>query len=261
MHVSVIMAIYNGAPLIERAINNLYEQTLKEWDLIIVDDGSTDNSAEIIRDIAKNDPRITFLKNEGNRGLAYSLNRAWKEAKGELIARCDVDDENLPTRFEKQVVYLYEHPEVDVLGTAAYFLDPHGNSLGVSVRPEEHKELVNRMYKETPFFHPSIMARRTFFEQSNGYRDDIKFGQDSELWLRTYKTAVFHNLEEPLIRYTTKQGLPFTRVYWAIRIIVGSAYRDGKLFSKGWYALRYAIAAILVWFKIKKSGARLRPSA
>ena len=126
--VSVIMGVYNLAnrDILEKAIFSILNQTFKDFEFIICDDGSTDNTFEIVKDICKNDNRVVFLQNEVNKGLAYVLNKCLDNAKGEYIARMDADDECYLDRFEKQVKFLDENLDYGVVTSNAEVFDENG---------------------------------------------------------------------------------------------------------------------------------------
>ncbi len=126
--VSVIMSVYNGDKYLREAIESILNQTFTDFEFIIVNDGSTDNSLEIIE--SYDDERIKTINNKKNIGLTKSLNKALKFAKGKYIARQDADDVSLPNRFEKQVEYLDSHPEVALVGTSVYLIDENGKIIG-----------------------------------------------------------------------------------------------------------------------------------
>src|ERR1039458_114749 len=130
MRVSVLMAVYNGASSVRAAIASIAAQTYEDWELIIVDDGSTDSTLSTLEIIAATDPRIHILHNTRNRGLAASLNTARKYAHGDLLARMDADDVSHPERFQCQVQFMATHPEVDVLGTGLEMVSAAGTTLG-----------------------------------------------------------------------------------------------------------------------------------
>lgn len=254
MHVTIIMSVFNGASTLERSLKSIMMQSFKDWDLVVVDDASMDNSLLILKRFASLDPRITILENKKNHGLAFSLNRAWRMSQGNLIARMDADDISLPTRLAQQSEYLLSHPEISVIGTGVILIDKNGTALGTLSRPESNTELVSKMYRETPFFHPTVMMRRCVLEDLGGYDERFTVGQDSELWLRAYKKFQFHNLKDPLLCYHLPQSLSPKRVYWAMRVILTAAYREDLMFSKGWYALRTLAAACLRWLGFRRAG-------
>lgn len=239
MHVTVLLAVHNGAATIERAIASVVAQTYGDWDLLVVDDGSTDASADIVQRAASRDPRIAILRNDRRRGLAYSLNRGWRAARGELIARLDADDTCLPDRLARQVSFMVAHPEIAVLGAGAELVDENGNSRGVHLRPEYHERLVAAIYRENPFIHPSVTARRAFFEALGGYDERCMRGQDYELWTRAYRRFRFHNLPRPLIRYTQREGMHWRSIKSGTMLIFRFGWREGRPARGAYYAMRF----------------------
>jgi hypothetical protein len=158
----------------------------------------------------------------------------------------DADDVSEPKRISSQVKFLTGHPEVGIVGTAVELVDDGGNSLGVARRPEDHESLVTRMYKETPFFHPTVVMRREVIEQFRGYDERLRGGgEDVDLWLRAYRTVRFHNLQEPLLRYRVKRHQRVGFLLWNAYALVRGARREGVLLSKGWYAARFLVATML----------------
>src|SRR5450759_3317756 len=122
MHVTVVLSVYNQADSLPAAIESLFRQTYSDWDLLAIDDASTDGSLTVLQRYGLQDRRVRVLRNVRNMGLAASLNIGWRTAKGDLIARLDADDECLEGRLAAQVAFFREHPNVDVLGTGAELL-------------------------------------------------------------------------------------------------------------------------------------------
>ncbi len=201
--VSVVMSVFNGEKYLREAIESNLNQTFSDFEFIIINDGSTDKTQEIIEEFADRDSRIRFI-NQSNMGLTKSLNKAIKLARGEYIARMDADDIALPERFEKQVAFLEKEGDVALVGTAYYEIDDKGGVIGRKVFPQSDVEIRKIMLKYNPFFHASVMIRREVFEVVGLYGESIPFAQDYDLWLRIagkYKVA---NLPDPLMkrRYT-----------------------------------------------------------
>jgi glycosyltransferase involved in cell wall biosynthesis len=245
MHVTVLMAVYNAVDCLSTAVASIRGQSYTNWDLLIIDDGSTDGTSALLQAIAAEDPRITVVHSATNRGIAAALNLGWKQAGGELIARMDADDVSLPERLERQVLFLEAHPEVAVVGSGAELVNAEGEIIGAAVRPEQHEELVRRMYRETPFIHPSITARRVFYESMNGYDERWRRCEDTDLWLRSYRRFRFHNLQEPLIRYRVSNRQSLREIIERTRMLGNAARRDGRLLTHGWYAPRWLVGSLL----------------
>ncbi|MDO4744626.1 MAG: glycosyltransferase, partial [Clostridia bacterium] len=199
--VSVIMGVYNGAETLKRAVDSILAQTYSDWELIICDDGSVDDTYKIAVECKQKDSRIKVIQNEKNMRLAYSLNQCLKIAKGEYIARMDADDISLPERFEKQVAYLDQHPEMSVVGTAAIVFDENGDKLirGLGVEYPMKKQ----MHRSTPFMHVTIMMRKSAYDLLGGYRvsPETMRAEDLDLWYR-FRIAKLEGyvLQEPLVR-------------------------------------------------------------
>ena len=180
MKVSVLMCVYNGEKYLKNVIESILSQTYTNFEFIIVDDGSLDDSLEIIKSYAKNDNRIKILRNKSNIGLTRSLNKAIKICRGDLIARQDVDDLSVPTRFEKQVIFLERNKDFAFCGTNG-IQKPHNLELAKFFKLAEIKRY---LMVENCFFHPTIMIRKNIFEKYGYYNEKFHYGQDYELWCR-----------------------------------------------------------------------------
>ena len=152
--ISVIMSVYNDSNYLGKAIESILNQTLTDFEFLILDDGSTDGSKEIIKYYAKIDKRIKFNENPKNLGLATSLNKLIKLAKGQYIARMDADDESFPVRFEKQINYFNKFPETDVLGTGAIIIDNNDKILERKKMPNSYDKFYKNLFFNSCFIHP-----------------------------------------------------------------------------------------------------------
>ena len=199
--VSVIMGIYNVAESLPTCIESILNQTYKNWELIMCDDCSTDNTYEIANSYAKKYSNIKVIKNGKNMRLAYSLNQCLSMAKGEYIARMDADDICLPQRFEKQVEFLNNNKEFMVVGSALIPFDENGER---EVRKIKEYPVARDMKRGVTFFHPTIMMRKEAYDQLNGYyvSKRTRKGQDLDLWFRFYAEGFKgYNIQEPLLKY------------------------------------------------------------
>ena len=201
--ISIIMSAYNEGATIHYAIESIQAQTFSCWELIVVDDGSIDETRSIIKSYADSDSRIILIENGKNLGLPTSLNKAIKLSKSDFIARADADDFNMPLRLEKQYKYISKHANVDILGTGAFLIYKQNNcnnrlSLLDAKIPDFKVSLISPY-----FFHPSVIIRRSFFEKVGLYDESFFLAQDLDLWIRGAKLgAGYYNLQEPLIKYT-----------------------------------------------------------
>jgi glycosyltransferase involved in cell wall biosynthesis len=200
--VTVIMPIYNAAAHVREATESILSQTFADFELLAVDDGSSDDSASLLRGYG--DPRLRVERNERNLGLVATLNRAVGRAKGRYIARMDADDVSLPTRLAEQVAYLESHPDVSGVSAAYEFIDEEGRRLPVDyglLRPVGPALLRWSLHFGTFFCHPASMLRREVFENTGGYDPDFAHAEDYELWLRATTRFRLDNLPRVLLRY------------------------------------------------------------
>lgn len=197
--VSVAMSVYNGAEYLRASIDSVLTQTFDDFEFIIVDDGSTDRSAEIIRSYT--DSRIV-LHQQSNQGVATALNQALRLAHGEYVARQDADDLSLPERFLKQVEFLDTHPEVAVVGTAATLIDCTGRCFSTFMPFTRHERLVKELKRGVcPLMHGAVMLRNTALLQSGLYNPAFNWMQDVELWLRISQYHRLANMRDVLYHF------------------------------------------------------------
>jgi glycosyltransferase involved in cell wall biosynthesis len=194
------MSVYNGERYLREAIESILNQTFTDFEFVIINDGSTDSSGDIIS--TYNDSRIRLINNAQNIGLTKSLNLGLSIARGEYVARQDADDVSHPKRFEKQVWYLNTHLQVVVLGTRVWNIDEFGRSYRSPLWEHSCNETGIRwlcMF-ESPFAHSSVMMRlRIVSDEYGGYNSSYVTNQDHELWSRIVYKHSCRNLREPLI--------------------------------------------------------------
>lgn len=193
--VSVVMPVYNAEKYLREAINSILSQTYTNFEFIILNDGSTDSSAEIVR--SYDDPRIVFIDNKKNAGLVAVLNQGLDLAHGEYIARMDSDDISLPKRFEKQVRFLQRHKSVGILGT---FFHIFGNIDRIEKKKRYPK--LSHMLETCPVGHPTVMIRKSVLDEYNlRYDPHYKHAEDYELWTRAIQFTRIANLPQVLLNY------------------------------------------------------------
>jgi glycosyltransferase involved in cell wall biosynthesis len=194
--VSVGIPFLNCDKCLFDSIRSIFAQTFQDWELILVDDGSTDGSLELAQSI--DDPRVRVLPPDvKNKGLAARLNQIVQAARGEFIARMDADDLCHPERFAAQVEFFKNHPDVDVVGTSSYVLDNHRQPMQKMIVFETHQEIFKDKFRFVSVIHPSIMAKSQWFRRFP-YDASLIRCQDYELWLRSCNDSVFANVLKPL---------------------------------------------------------------
>ena len=200
MCVSVILSVHNGERFVREAILSLLCQTFRDFELLIVDDASTDTTSQILHELATQDPRVRILTNSTNLGLTKSLNIALRESRHNFIARMDADDLALPERFEKQVAFLDSHPDIDVVGTAYEWIDEHGIVIGHPIIVTDPDELHSALPRTNPLLHSSVLIRRSALDRVNGWDETYQRAQDYDLLLRLTRHVRFTNLPEVLMQ-------------------------------------------------------------
>lgn len=200
--VSVIMSVNNGDMYLRDAIDSILNQTFRDFEFVIINDGSTDRTEEIL--VGYEDSRMRIF-HQGNNGLTKSLNKGIQLSQGEYIARMDADDVSLPERLEKQVKFFDNYPDVALVGTSFYEIDSYGNIIGRKIFPTTNHGIRKALIKYNPFFHSSVMIRKDILIHIGQYCERLSSSQDYELWLRISKRHNVANLTEFLTcrRYVT----------------------------------------------------------
>lgn len=250
--ISVIMGIYNqqNREQLSEAIHSVLEQTFREFEFIIYNDGSDEDVAEYLRECSKLDDRIRFIDSPVNHGLAYSLNSCIGVAGGKYIARMDGDDICMPKRLQIQYDYLEQHPEIAFVGGNAGLLE-NGDIWGVREMPERPK--ARDFLRYSPYIHPSVMIRRSIFEETEGYhteRETLRC-EDYELFMRLWRLGYHgYNLQQELLLYR-EDGASYKKRRLCYRVDeMKLRYRNFKelhiLFPDGWIYVLRPLAAALV---------------
>jgi len=193
------MAVYNERPYLGEAVRSILNQTYGDFEFIIVNDGSTDGSKEVLERVTEQDDRVLLFHQE-NRGLIPSLNRALHEAQGAYVARMDGDDISRPKRLEKQVRFLDSSPEIGIVGTRVDQMDAEGESNGEWNLPTDPDLVAWQLLFHNCLCHPSVMMRRSLLEELGGYASWAAHAEDYELWTRAIFESRLANLPEKLHR-------------------------------------------------------------
>lgn len=199
--VSVLMSVYNGTLYLKESIESILKQTFTDFEFIILDDCSTDNTWEVLTKYTKLDQRILLIRNEKNFGLTRSLNKGLKVAKGEYIARQDADDISLTERFKKQVVYLNNHSEIVLTSCDIELINAEGASIG-SFRRACDPDLLAwyLLFYNRLAGHSQVIFRRKPVIDLGGYSENYRYGQDYELWCRLLKVGKIFILPDILLQ-------------------------------------------------------------
>lgn len=251
--ISVIMGIYNCAPTLAEALDSLLSQTYQGFKVIMCDDGSKDDTAEVAQSYADSHPgKFILIRNERNMGLNYTLNHCLEYADTEYIARMDGDDISLPQRFEQEISFLDEHPDIAIVSTPMIYFDENSDFRHGSGGYEVTKK---HFRHGSPFCHAPCMVRAAAYREVGGYTvsKSLLGVEDYHLWFKMYaKGYKGYNLKEPLYKMRDDRNAASRRTF--IRY-----FRVARLMSKGFrmlklplwtqvYTLRPIIAAIMPKF-------------
>lgn len=207
--VSIILPTYNGGKYIKRAIESVISQSFSYWELLVIDDGSTDDTESIVREYQQKDSRIIYLKNTENLGIQKTLNIGLKVSKGEYIARIDDDDYWIDnSKLEKQVRFLDFNPEYVLVGTLAVFVDEKEKELLRPVYPETDQEIRKKIIFINFFFHASVMFKKDIIMKIGGYSEakSSTYVDDYDLWFKIGLLGHIYILPSYMIAYTIRNN-------------------------------------------------------
>ena len=202
--ISVILSFFNNRETLEESLNSVFSQSFKNFELILISDGSIDGSNKIAERFLKKKNNILFFKSKHNMGLTKMLNLGIKYSRGEFIARQDADDISLYSRFKNQVNYLTKKGSVDVIGSNAKYV--FKNKLYSIKMPREDLDIKKKLLFRNPLIHSSIMLRKKIFSYNKLYNEQFIRCQDYELWLRLKNIVKFYNIQKNLVKRNVKPG-------------------------------------------------------
>lgn len=212
--ISVLMPNYNCEKYIWEAIESILKQTFTDFEFIIIDDYSTDNSWEIIQNFAKKDERIIAIKNNKNLKICKTLNKWLKIAKWEYIARMDSDDISFIDRFQKQIKFLEKNLKVGIIGGSIEIIDEKNKKIGERHYNITDENIRKKIFRYSPFCHPTIMIRRDILEKSWNYDEEQVFAEDYDLYFRIGKYSQFANLTDFLLKYRMSSTNSTSKKLW-----------------------------------------------
>lgn len=257
--ISILMGVFNAEDTLGQAIESIINQTYTNWELIIYDDGSTDQSYEVAASYA--DSRITVIRSNLNRGLGFALNRCLEKATGPIIARMDADDISFPQRLEIELDYLNKHSECDVVGTAITMFDGTGDyyTRDSITNPQKEDFLAG-----SPIVHPTVMMKRSALAGVGGYNEakNTLWVEDKDLWIRMIlKGCKFHVIPEVLHRYrydysSVKRQTMQSRINGA-KLAIRARKALGLPIKYDYYAIRTIVigfipAPLRYWLQMKR---------
>jgi len=243
--ITVAMPVYNAGSYLRLAVMSIVAQSYQNWELLIIDDKSTDSSLESIADIQ--DPRIRILVSDCNQGLAARLNQAIDLAKGQFFARMDQDDISHPERFALQLQKLLSDPSLDLLGAQCITISNQNKIFGVLPPAESHDDICARPWLGFYLPHPTWMGRIAWFREHRYATPGPYSCEDQELLLRTYAVSHFHVLPQRLLAYRVRDRFNWRKA-WQTRITLYKLHRE-YFNSKGQY-LNVVLAGLAVAMRL-----------
>jgi glycosyltransferase involved in cell wall biosynthesis len=241
--VTVGIPFYNNGKSLLNAVKSIFAQTFQDWELILVDDGSTDGSLDVALSI--DDPRVRVLPRDGkNRRLAARLNQIAQAARGEFIARMDADDMSHPQRLAKQLAFFEAHKDIDVLGTSMYVLNQQMQPTCKIIVPETHDLISKNRFKNVPMAHATVVAKAEWFRRWP-YNEKCPITQDQELWMRSLSRSNFANIAESLYLCNEFAASSLSKYIKGVRVLAKNIMKYGPAeigYPKAMYyaGIRYA---------------------
>lgn len=202
--ISILMPVYNAGDFLVEAIESIRNQTLKDWELIVVDDGSTDKSIEILKKYAEKDSRIKVFKFKKNKGLAFALNYGLNKVHGKYLARMDADDISYPKRLETQLRYLIRNPKVVAVGSQVKLINEKGNFIGYKKFPTDPKKIYQMMGMMMSIQHPTLLTYTKLIKKC-GYANHTT-AEDVSMFFKLMQFGEFLNTKEVLLKYRIRKN-------------------------------------------------------
>lgn len=252
--VSVVMTAYNAGEFVATAVESILNQTYQNLELIIVNDGSTDGTGKILREMAKNDRKITLINCRKNRGASEASNLGLVRARGAFMARMDADDISMPDRIEQQVKFLQTHKRVVAVGGQCELIDRAGERIGTKNFPTSHRAIYESLYMFNPIQHPSLMVNTKLLKGNKIiYHTKVLLAHDLEILFHLAQYGELANLDEVVLQYrihgdslSLKDPKATFAHTVAVRKIARAMY-GYKPSKKGWivHALQRAVMSLL----------------
>lgn len=218
--ISVVMPAHNAAKYIESAVESVLNQTFKKFELIIVNDNSSDKTRRIVNRFAKKDPRVKVINNKVRLNIAGSLNKGITQARSDIIARMDADDISMPNRLELQYSVIKRSKKIATVGANIVVMDPQEKDIGTRNYPETSKKLKECLFKYSPFAHPVVMFRKKIFEEVGRYNPKYSPTEDLDLWFRMGEKYEFKSVPKLLLRYRLSEDSSSHSIIRHLEILV-----------------------------------------
>lgn len=218
--ISVVMPAYNAQKYISSAIESILNQTFKDFELIIVNDCSIDNTLKIIKSFRRKDQRIKIINNGMRLNIAATLNKGISQAKSNIIARMDADDISLPERLELQYKLINSSKNISVIGANIIIIDANGNEIAIRAYPNSSEKLKKCLFRYSSFAHPVVCFRKDIFDSVGGYDPKYSPTEDLDLWFRMGSKHKFGSVNKPLLKYRLYKNSSSNQSLRSLEILV-----------------------------------------
>jgi glycosyltransferase involved in cell wall biosynthesis len=244
------MSVYNGERFLSESIDSILCQTYRDYEFIIVDDGSSDNSFRILDSYAKENQNIKIIRNDSNIGLTKSLNKALLSARGNYVARMDADDISIDTRLEKQIDLLEQNVNVGLVSCNSIVIDENGHAVKNVLMPLTINSLIR---KRNYLVHGSVIIRKDVLDKLGGYDEEMRYAQDYELWLRITGHYEIRCIEEYLYKCRVHPEAILNRKYFQ-QIFYTALAKSKALHGKDRNSLAFLMELVYCYTYISKMG-------
>jgi glycosyltransferase involved in cell wall biosynthesis len=245
--VSIVIGARNAATTLSATLDSVLAQSMADWECIVVDDGSTDETGGIIRDFATRDPRVRFITLETNAGLTRALKRGVDEARGLWLARIDAGDTWHPAKLARQLAYCAEHPDTGLIGCWSEDTNRQTGAVVVKQKPVEHDAIASALPRFCPFIHSTIVVRLDCLRACGGYDPAFPYAQDYDLYFRLLEYTRGHNLPEPLCQRSTHEFSAISYARWKpqLRCSLAIRWKYHRLHRRPWHELMHLVPDML----------------
>lgn len=254
--ISVVMPAYNAQKFIRSAIESILSQTFKNFEVIIINDCSTDNTLKILKSFARKDPRIRIINNKTRLNIAASLNKGISMAESNLIARMDADDISFPNRLELQYGLINSSKNISVVGADIIIMDIDEQEIAIRSYPNSSKKLKACLFRYSPFAHPTVCFRKNIFEEVGGYNPKYSPTEDLDLWFRLGSKYNFGSVKKPLLKYRLYKDSSSNKSLKDLEILVFKIRFDAVIklgYKPGFFDLIYNLLQFTtLWFTPEK---------
>ena len=237
--VSIVIGARNAATTLSATLDSVLAQTFMDWECIVVDDGSVDDTAALIHDYATRDPRMRCIALDVNVGLTRALVRGVEEARGLWLARIDAGDTWHPAKLARQLTYCAEHPDTGLVGCWSEDTNRQTGAVVLKRKPIEHEAIMASLPRLCPFIHSTILTRLDLVRACGNYDPAFQYAQDYDLYFRLLQSTRGHNLPEPLCQRSTHDASAISYARWKpqLRCSLAIRWKYHRLGRRPWYEL------------------------